>query len=107
MKLQIDTTAKTVKVEEKVNLEALYEALQRFFPNGEWKAFSLETNTTIIGWSNPIYVPYYPTITPLPYPWWTGGITYCDSGNVIGTTQNEPTPSNYSICSGVYNIEMG
>ena len=70
MKLQLDTINKTVKVEGSVNLEALFETLQKLLPQGEWKTFSLEVNATI-EWINPITITYYPTVPYNPYPWWT------------------------------------
>jgi hypothetical protein len=88
MKIQIDTTNKTIKIEEKVNLNELFEALNRLFPNNEWKEFSLETNMTI-NWSpNPIivqpfnipynkpYIPQYPN-----YPWYVP-TTYCNDDSI-------------------------
>jgi hypothetical protein len=47
MKIQLDTTAKIIRVEEKVNLGELTETLEKLLPGGLWKQFSLETNVTI------------------------------------------------------------
>ena len=91
MKLQLDTKAKTIKVEEDINLDELFEALRKIFPDGEWKEYKLQTNVEF-KWSDPIVIPWKPYIPYNPYPWWTTQptITY-------GTgTQN----------SSVYNIEL-
>lgn len=55
MKIQLDTTQKTIKIEEQVKLSKLVETLERLLPKGEWKEFTLETNTTISYWSNPYH----------------------------------------------------
>ena len=76
MKIQIDTTAKTIKVEEDVNLSELFEALERLLPS-EWKGYKMLSGT-IIYWGNPIYVDIYKPVYPInPYPVWTtcGSIT--------------------------------
>jgi hypothetical protein len=108
MKLQLDTTSKTVRVEGTVNLEALYETLQKLLPNGEWKQFSIESNSTIT-WVNPITIPYYPYYPTTPYPWWEVKPwgTICDNGaNGIGFTPNGTYSTNYTITEGVFNIEI-
>lgn len=96
MKLQLDTTNKTVKVEGSVNLEALFETLHKLLPQEEWKGFSLEANTTI-EWTNPIVVPIYPRYPYNPYPWWNP--TY---PNIIYGT----TGQGYTLNQGTYNIEL-
>ena len=62
MKIQIDTTEKIIKIEEKVNLGELFSKLEELFPDLKWREFNLETNTAIY-WTNPIQYPYYPLIT--------------------------------------------
>ena len=47
MKIQIDTNAKTIKVEGRVKLADLFDQLQKFFPNGEWEEYEIETDTAI------------------------------------------------------------
>jgi hypothetical protein len=93
MKLQLDTTSKLIKVEETVNLGEFTEALERLLPDGKWKEFKLETQT-VINWSNPIVIEPYIPYTP---PWWQQPwITYDING----------TQTNYSLNSGVYNVEL-
>ena len=93
MKLQLDTTSKLIKVEETVNLGEFIEALERLLPNGKWKEFKLETQT-VINWSNSIVIEPY---RPYTLPWWQQPwITY----------GSNKTQADYSLNSGVYNVEM-
>jgi len=77
MKLQLDTKEKTIKVEGKVNLNELFEALEKLLPQGAWKEFVLESNTEIV-WRDPIYIPY-PTYR-YSYPWWQQPIVTYETG---------------------------
>lgn len=90
MKLQIDTSAKTIKVEGSVKLSELVETLDKLLPK-VWKEFTLEANTTIVNWSSPIYIertwPNYPA------PMW---ITYSDSMEV--------RPANPQLNQGTFNV---
>jgi len=103
MKIQIDTTEKVIRVEEKVNLGTLYNYLRKFFPNNEWKKYSIDAHTTI-QWAP--YYPYVPIYVERPYnpyvPWitWYGGVTAIIDGE--GTTTKR-----FEINSGVYNVEIG
>lgn len=81
MRIQLDTTNKTVKVEKNVMLSELIDTLKKLLPDGEWKNFELETSTTI-NWERPIIVNPYRYVPS--YPWYNG------------TTLNN---------NGVYNIE--
>ena len=85
MKIQLDTTAKTVKVEGSVKLSELIETLDKILP-GIWKEFTLEANTTIINWSNPIYV-----TQPKYEPYWYKDKVTCQDDKML--------------CGGTYNIE--
>lgn len=97
MKIQIDTTAKTIKVEGNINLSDLFDALQKLLPEEEWKNFSLQA-VTVIEWVNPItipYVPYVPYVPTQPYvPWYGSPIITCG------------TFTDYTLNSGVYNIQI-
>jgi hypothetical protein len=55
MKLQIDTIAKTIKIEEKVNLGEFVEKIEILFPDGQWKEYNLEV-AIINNWVNPIII---------------------------------------------------
>lgn len=93
MKLQLDLDNKIIRLDSTVNLSDLFETLKKLLPQGEWKEFSIETNTTIV-WSNPIIYPYnIPTYPIQPWPWITCG------------TSSTPD-NNYTLTNGVYNIEV-
>lgn len=62
MKLQFDTTAKTIKIGEPVNIGELIEKLQMLLPNGQWKEYKLEVSV-INSWTSPIIIE-----TPIVYP---------------------------------------
>ena len=66
MKLQLDTTNKTIKVENNIKFADLIEVLERILPKGEWKKYELQTET-ITNWSNPIIIKEYEKQV---YPWW-------------------------------------
>ena len=110
MKLQIDIENKTIKVESSnVNLEILYGHIKKLLPKGEWKEYSLETDTTIHWYPmyNPINIePYTP-----PRPYWEYQPMYIHGTN----DQLSAEPSiNCSLTdgiqmdsTGIYNIEIG
>jgi len=96
MKLQIDTKSKIIKLEDKVLLKELVTTLEKLLPKKEWQTFTLETNTVINNWSNPIYIREY---KPWTYPWY-GGITYYSSATSINTYSDK------QLVSGTYNVEL-
>ena len=100
MKLQIDTTVKTIKIEENIKFSKLIETLKKLFPNNEWKDFTLETNTTINHWSNPIVIREYPR--PYEYPWYSGQHTY---GIREATITNDLKPT-MQLCAGSFNVQI-
>lgn len=103
MKLQIDTTLKTIKIEEPINLGDFIDMLNKLFPNNLWKEFKLLTEV-IVNWNSPItiqpyivpnlpYIPYSPTVPYPNFPW----VTYCDNNS----------ESTFKLTnSGVYNVEL-
>jgi hypothetical protein len=98
MKLQLDTTNKTIKVEEKVNLAEFTDTLEKLLPNGKWREFELECNTTI-NWNSPIIVePYRPYNPYRPCIPWQPWITYTDE-NTVHLKYD-------SLVPGVYNIQV-
>ena len=104
MKLQLDTTMKTIKVEGMVNLKELMETLERLLPGGLWKEFSLESNTTII-WTNPTVIyPRYP-VWPY-YPWWTPTYQLGDTWISDGSMGLQSEGKTYTLAEGVYNVEV-
>ena len=71
MRLRIDTDNKTIKIEEKVNLDKLMEKLNKIFPEDTWKEYSPEVNQ-IVDLQNPIIIkqpckPNYPWQNPIIY----------------------------------------
>lgn len=82
MKIQIDTEQKTIKLEQGANLSKLLDFLEKIFPDGEWKGYTLETNTTIQHWVNPIVFEGH-----RPYPWY-GNPIYCTSQGSAITIAN-------------------
>ena len=109
MKIPLDTENKTIKLEKDVVLAKLIETLEKLLPNGEWKEFTLETNTVIHQWSNPVVIPSvmpYPGPTyPRPYwPWYSStrlesNLHPADDKGSTGMT------SNMMLNKGVYNIQ--
>lgn len=105
MKIQIDTTFRTIKIEEPVNIAEFFTMVKKLFPNDMWKEFKLETNV-IQNWNSPIIINEYPSIpiipipcTPnipwnpiQPYPW-----IICDT--------NTNDQCNYTLQNGTFNID--
>lgn len=91
MKIQLDTTNKTIKLEDNVSLKEFVSKIKKLLPNNEWQQFTLETNTTITYWSNPIIFKTYPLWErePLTRPWYV----------IQGTS------ADYSLKAGTYNVE--
>ena len=95
MKLQIDTLNKSIKLEQDVTFSELIETMEKLFPKGEWKSYTLETNTVIMNWRDPIIInphPVYPVYPTPSWPWWQNPIT-CDTGTGVEITS-------------VYNVEI-
>lgn len=93
MRIQLDTTNKTIKLENSVSLKEFFSKIKKLLPNNEWQQFTLETNTTITYWSNPIVIERtYPRWEWEPYksPW------YVSSSGV---------KADYSLKAGTYNVE--
>lgn len=89
MKLQIDTVAKTIKVDENVKFKELIKVLKKMFPD-TWDDYSLVGNE-VIYWYNPIPWTY---VNPQPLPW----ITY-----TAGTYEYQPLPEG---STSVFNIDV-
>ena len=102
MKIQLDTTNKTIKIEENIKVSKLIATLKKLLPE-DWKDFTLETHTIINNWGSPYIIKEYP-VYPQPYypnyPW------YCSStkDNTFSMSSNQTT-ADYSLKSGVYNVE--
>lgn len=96
MKIQLDTKAKTIRIEEPVNLKEFMGILKKILPNNEWESYSLD-GSPIYNWTSPIIVER-PYRWPDPWPWQQPIITYCD---------NVKTTNPYTIeGSGIYNLQL-
>ena len=100
MKLQLDTEKKTIKLEDSVGLGELIDTLEKLLPNGAWRDFTIETNTNIEYWGNPIIIKETNPIWVEPYPR-TPWITYD-----INTTGSGIEKNDWQFNTGVYNIEI-
>ena len=67
MKLQLDTTAKTIKIEDSVKLDELFRTLEVILPNEQWREFTLEV-AIITHWTAPVLI-HSPLIWPSPQPY--------------------------------------
>lgn len=108
MKIQLDTENKTLKLEKDVVLSKLIETLEKLLPHGEWKEFTLETNTVIHHWSNPVVLPSvlpYP-VPPYPRPsWpWYSSTSLESHLHPADDKVNAAMNSNMMLNKGVYNI---
>ena len=70
MKLQIDTVAKTIKLEQSAKITDILSTIKKLLPN-DWKDYSLEAVQTIFDWNYPIYTP-----TPISFPNWPPQVLY-------------------------------
>ena len=103
MRIQLDTKEKTVRLEEKVNLDDLFKTLKKLLPNDEWKGFTLEINSTIV-WTNPIIINPYIPINP--YPWYNPTYITSDVGSYSAENVIPVYTSGYELSEGVFNIDI-
>jgi hypothetical protein len=109
MKIQLDTTNKTIKVEGNILLGEFIDKIKIILPKKEWKTFILIPDITISNWINPIIIPWvtpvYPTVPIYPtypyYPWITceTSKTKYSGGQISSGITVEYNP-------GIYNIEI-
>jgi len=94
MKIQIDTTNKTISFGEDINLSELFETIQRLLPDN-WKEYKLLSinvtinHKTIIekkNYINPwkVYPPYSPTVPYSPF-----DVFYTNSGSLENNTKTD------------------
>lgn len=107
MKIQLDTTAKTIKIEEDVKFSKLIETLKRLLPNNEWKEFTLETHTVINHWNNPYVVYRDREVWPkLQLPWYDRITHYAGADHSLSAQSvNNNSIKDLSLTKGVFNIE--
>ena len=70
MKIQLDTTRKTMTIEEDIKLGNFVDLVKELLPDNEWKQYTLVTDTKIINWEKPIIMPFK---TYDPFDWRKGG----------------------------------
>ena len=87
MRIQIDTEKKEIHLLDRVQLEELMDKLNTLFPDGSWKEYTLDVNTSItwIQPVQPIIQPYIPPWQPDTIPPWTPSwpIIYGTSGDGV------------------------
>lgn len=104
MKIQLDTTNKTIKIDENILLSKLVETLESLLPNKEWKKYTLETNTVIQHFSHPYIIEKY--VQPyVPYRPWQPWITY-SSLNVNQSRGENQQTAEYKVKDGLYNLQI-
>lgn len=101
MKIQLDTEKKTIKLESDVELSKLVETLDELLPDGKWREFTLQTNTTITRWDFPVIIREQRT-----YPWYERPPVTWSDGSVHKVRIGVENPkSSYALKAGVFNIE--
>lgn len=91
MKIQIDDSKKTITLDNGVNMGEFFKKIKVIVP--DWEEWSLETNTVISNWGNPIYIDRY----PYQYPWVNNPI-YTGGSDIIGcVTTNDSTEHIFNI----------
>lgn len=104
MKIQLDTENKTIKLESEVELSKLVETLEELLPDGKWREFTLQTNTTITRWDYPVIIRER-TLTPwYDQPWYVRSDRGTWSDGSLKTEVTEPKGT-YALKAGVFNIE--
>ena len=115
MKIEIDFETKTISVKGEVNLNDLFEFLEKMLPDGQWKSFKLETQTVMQGFGNPIiikeFIPYplqpFVPVSPYPstpvdpfHPYCQPTITICD------TKFKDYTTNSYPVSTGTFSNQI-
>ena len=99
MKIQLDTTNMTIKIEEDINLGELYTMLDKMLPQKEWQSFKLLTNVKL-EWVNPIVI--HAWTNPYRYPWWQ------PLSPIVYPTQYDSNPctiTQLNLSQGTFNID--
>jgi hypothetical protein len=110
MKIQIDTDARTITLEEEVKLGEFFRIMEQLMPNGEWEHFKLKTSIIVVNQNTqPIiverYAPNVEHVVEPNYPWYTTtGGTDNTVTNVALTSVSSDTVVT-SLNSGVYTVD--
>jgi hypothetical protein len=94
MKLQLDTTNKTILIDQEVTFGDLLDTLEEILPNGRWAEYKLIPNQTLHWTTYQMYTPnIQPLTNPVPdYPW-----------IVTANAQD----NSYDVKPGIFNISTG
>lgn len=107
MKIQLDTTAKRIKIEEEVNLGEFISMLEKLLPNNEWHKFKLETVIQINNWNNPIVIDRFPPhYVPYPYrkyPFWEITCGTETGHTYLSDTVKQP---DYTLKQGTFCLQL-
>jgi hypothetical protein len=103
MKIQLDTDAKTIKIEGNVTIGDFIKKIKLLLPD-DWQKYKLETNTVIQQWASPIIIRNWP-IRPWTQPWWGVGAGTTIGGGFNHAT-NSATPREVPQLKGTYNLEL-
>ena len=98
MNIQLDTINKTIKLDQNIKFNELFEALNMLFPKGEWQEFTLIAHSIIYQYSNPIYI--RPIVDPTPY--WYGTLPWIKCLDMNDSINN----SRFEVTSGIFNVSM-
>ena len=108
MKLQIDTSKKTIKIEDSVKIDTLIKTLKQMFPNNEWKSFTLETSTTINNWGSPYVIEKIREVPSFPvwrnYPWYNS--VSGSMGRELSQASGTATRYSPMFALGQFNVEV-
>lgn len=103
MKLQLDTTNKTIKVEENVKVSELIKLLKQILPN-DYLDFTLETHTSIVNWHTPYIIDREKPYIPWTSPWMCNSTS--DNLEKVEMMSSKGITQEYELKPGLYNIEI-
>lgn len=103
MRIQIDTSLKTIKLDKNTKMETLIDFLDKIIPD-EWMQYTIETNT-IINWTNPIV--YREPYQKYPNYWYDTSTGFLKNPTAhIGNYSDKTLTRTYSQTKGVYDLEL-
>jgi len=98
MKLQINTKEKSITLQEGVKAGQLITLLKAWFPNGEWKGWTLNSETVMTWTGLPTYI--YPYRTYQPFEIWYGDTITGISSETFQVSINEPENQTLTLSNG-------
>jgi hypothetical protein len=100
MKIQIDTEAKIIKLEQSAKITEVLSVIKKLLPN-DWKEYSLEAVTIINNWTNPVIIDRWPYYQPFYV-----GQPFTISADSLTVTSNECDVTTSAYCSSVTNYQI-